>query len=176
MHNPDKQNCVKIGQFKKPHGVAGTLTLNFEPAYEDSLSDAEVLLTDTEGLLVPWFVTEEGIRLIAHGTALIDLDWIEDEQAARKLCGMDVYIEKEAIYSHEGWEVQSNLTGYLMLDRTGKMIGTITALDDFSGNIVCTVNTVSGEKMVPLHPEIIRKVDDEAKAIFIDLPEGILDL
>jgi 16S rRNA processing protein RimM len=168
-------NCVKIGVFLRPHGIAGTLVLAFEQEWEKAVENARVLLVETDGSPVPWFVIDEGFRIISSQTALVDLEWIEDQQAAKKLCGNTVYLEKSSLSAVSGTGI-ADWTGYSLLDPAGKVIGTITGMEDYSGNFVLLVNTSSGDKLVPFHADFVRKLDIARKKLTMQLPEGLLEL
>ncbi|MFZ5430954.1 MAG: ribosome maturation factor RimM [Bacteroidota bacterium] len=176
MHNETIQK-INVGYFIKPHGVFGTLQLSFEEGYEDLVEDAAVLFAETDGILVPWFVAEDGIRITSSKTALVDLDWIEDDKAARKLSGSKVWIESAG--ENHGAEfsgLAGALTGYSVFDSGKGLLGQITELNDYSGNIVLTVEKGGRTWLVPFHPDLIGEIDEKKKTITFDLPEGLTDI
>jgi 16S rRNA processing protein RimM len=63
-----------------------------------------------------------------------------------------------------------------VIDQTYGELGSITALDDFSGNIVITVQNPKGEILIPLSEEIIESVDEEQNSIYLNCPEGLVDI
>ncbi len=168
--------CIKIGYFHKPHGVGGTLQLNFDAGWESSLANASILVTETGGLPLPWFIADEGIRIISATTALIDLDWIDDEKNAKKLCGQSVYLEKwdpvEPVTGLTGGE----WLGYTLVGQDGISIGLITEEDNYAGNLVLSVETPGGKVLVPYHPDLLRHADHVGKKLILELPSGLLDL
>ncbi|MFV0377973.1 MAG: hypothetical protein ACK5JD_11815, partial [Mangrovibacterium sp.] len=95
METIPKPDCLKIGYLQKPHGIKGEIVLQFEPEYEASLDEMPTLFLEIDGLLVPFFLRDEGLRFRSGETALLHFDWVDDEQQARKLCGNSVYILKE---------------------------------------------------------------------------------
>lgn len=168
--------CIKIGYFHKPHGVAGTLQLNFDAEWEDSLANASVLVTETEGLPLPWFIADEGIRIISPTTALIDLDWIDDEKDAKRLCGQNVFLEKGDIREPTSGVTGGEWVGYTLIGEDGISIGLITGEDNYAGNLVLSVITSRGTILVPFHPDLLKQADHTGKKLILDLPSGILDL
>jgi 16S rRNA processing protein RimM len=167
------QNCILIGFFQKIHGVSGTLLLNFEPEWELSVLNTDLLVTETDGLPVPWFIAENGIRITTHKTALIDLDWIEDEKAAKRLCGNPVYLEKNKILSVLEDKNLSQWIGFSIYSDSGNLIGKITGEENYSGNIVVSVKVENGEQLIPFHPDLIKAIDYDQKKITMCLPEGL---
>jgi 16S rRNA processing protein RimM len=173
MNELSLQNCIQIGWFRKIHGVTGTLLLNFEPEWELSVRNTDILITLTDGLPLPWFVSPNGIRITTNSTALIDLDWIDDIKTAGKLCGNPVFIEKSKIlHSAEKNEI-SEWIGFSICSEKGKPVGIITREENFSGNRVITVKIKNEEILVPFHPDLIKEVDFEIQRITMSLPEGL---
>ena len=170
------QDCIKIGSFHKPHGFSGTLQLNFDPEWVTSVAQAGIIITGTDGLPVPWFVVKDGMRITSSGTALVDLEWIEDQASARKLCGSPVFILKgnsiPEVQSSEpaGWK------GYSILDENGNHIGMVIRTENFSGNLVMVTDTLNGEKMIPWHEDLILETDQVKKMIRMVIPEGLLEI
>lgn len=169
------EDCVKIGVFLRPHGVNGTLILAFDPEWEVPVGNASVLFVETDGLPVPWFLVKDSIRFISSQTALVDLEWIEDQQTAKKLCGNNVYIEKTTAFK----TAETGMTdwkGFTLLNTSGMVIGTIIATEDYAGNRVMLVDTPTGEKMVPFHIDLIRGTDSKHHKITMEFPEGLMDI
>ncbi len=168
--------CIRIGTFLKQQGFSGTLQLVFEPEWELSVKYADILFTETDGTLVPWFVAEEGIRITSPKSALVDLDWINTGAASKKLVGCPVFIEKDKTRTNAAEENPSGLIGMCLYEESGQLIGEITNEEDYSGNIVVTIQTRNGEKLIPLHPDLIIGSDPEQNRLIVKLPDGILDL
>ena len=173
--SPDE--CIYIGTFRKPYGIGGSLLLDFDPTREASLENARVLMTGTDGLPVPWFVADQGIQILSSGTARVDLEWIEDDHAARKLCGMKVFLKESALVAEEDKpEKQENLVGYTITDREKGFAGVVTAQADYSGNLVLTVISGDRELLLPYHDDFLREADHSHRSLLLCLPEGLLDL
>lgn len=176
MHTMDKDNCLNIGFFQKPHGVFGTLMLNFREGMEELVEHTSVFLVEMEGILVPWFTIEEGVRIISAKTALVDLDWIEDEESAKKLTGKNVWIEHTGMPQDIGAGDEPIWTGYRIYDNQSTYVGEVTEVNDYSGNLVFTVNISQGELLLPFHVNLLKKHDKKNKILILDLPEGLFDL
>lgn len=176
MYSITKENTIRIGHFRKPHGVSGNLLLHMEEGHEEMLEDVTILFVETDGLLVPWFVAEEGIRTISSHTALIDLDWIEDEPAAKKLCGKDVWmIPPKGIENGVQPEI-FDLKGFEAFDQQKGKLGVVTEINDYAGNIVLTVQQGGAELLVPFHEALVTGYDENRRIIIFELPDGLTDL
>lgn len=176
MEPISKNNCLKIGFFQKPHGVFGTLLLNFDEGLEEVIEDSQVLYVEMDGILVPWFIIEDGIRITSSKTALIDLEWINDETEAKKLAKKSVWIENtwesEIIQDDES----SNWIGYVVCNTENELLGTIVGFNDYSGNLVLTIEKNGIEQLIPFHPDLLAGLDDEKRTITYNLPDGLIDM
>jgi 16S rRNA processing protein RimM len=176
MQNDSIQR-INIGYFLKPHGVFGTLQLSFEEGYEELVEEATVLFAESDGILVPWFVAEDGIRITSSKTALVDLDWIEDDKAARRLAGSKVWIETSGEdHGAEYSGLAETLKGYSVFNSGKGLLGLVTELNDYSGNIVLTVGKEGMDLLIPFHPDLIEEIDEEKKTITFNLPEGLTEI
>lgn len=169
-------DCIKIGTFRKSHGLSGTLDLAFEPEWETSVEQTELFITETDGLPLPWFVAPDGVRITSYKTALVDLDWIENQQSAKKLCGNSVYILKSNIIPNQETPELSDWTGFSICNEKGDFIGKVNSTENYAGNLVMMVDTLHGEKMVPLHEDLIMEVNIKTRMLTMEFPEGLLEI
>jgi 16S rRNA processing protein RimM len=176
METIPKTDCEKIGFFRKTHGVRGDMVLEFEPHFEYSVEDANRFFVEIEGLLVPFFVVEEGFRFKTGNTAIITLDGVDDEKYARRLVSQQVYLFKNEIVATNEGEFDTSLINYLLIDSNIGELGIIDQIDDYAGNIVITVNYRGQELLVPYNEDFIIEIDDNQKTIKLNLPEGLIDL
>jgi len=49
-------------------------------------------------------------------------------------------------------------------------------VDDFSGNLVITVDHPRAEIMIPLSDEVITSVDEEKREMHLDCPNGLIEI
>lgn len=174
METIPKNDCEKIGFFRKTHGVHGNVTLEFEPQFEYSVEDAERFFVELEGLLVPFFISENGLRFTTANAAIVTLDWVETEKYAKRLIGSSVYLYKEEIID-EPEEIEETFEGFLLVDEKLGDIGMINQVDDYAGNIVLTVNYHGNEILIPYNEQLAVSIDDTLKILTLNLPDGMLD-
>ena len=142
METIPKSRCRQIGTIRKTHGVHGRLILEFEPQFEDTVERANRLFLEIDGLLVPFFISPEGVQFNSDKTAIIAFDWVNTEAYARRFQGCAVYV-----FRHEADEVdkdaeevdENKFLHYILSDADGMEVGEIVAVDDYSGNLVFTV-------------------------------------
>ncbi len=175
METIPKTDCEKIGFFRKTHGVFGELVLEFEPQFEASIENASRFFVEIDGLLVPFFVLEEGFRFKTDNTAILSFDGVESEKYAKRMVGCSVFLFKTEIVAMSDEFFDSELVNYLLIDDNHGEIGIIGQVDNYSGNIVLTVNFNGKELLVPFNDDFLLHLDRENKIIRLNLPEGLLD-
>jgi 16S rRNA processing protein RimM len=161
----------KIGTITRTHGVKGEVSLSFTDDVWDR-ADADYLILRIDGILVPFFMEEYRFR--SDTTALIKFQDYNSADAAKELCGCDVYfphaltpaLEDEDEYS---WRY---FTGFRVVDERAGELGEITYVDDSTQNVLFHV----GEHLIPAVESFITHVDHQARVITMQLPEGLLDL
>jgi 16S rRNA processing protein RimM len=175
METIPKSECVKVGFIRKTHGVHGALVLEFETGFEESVAEVDRFFLEVDGLLVPYFIAEEGFRYKSAKTAIVEFDWVRSENEARRYVGCQVYLFAWEIVDEAEEASVSQFLHYRLLNENTKEIGLITAVDDYSGNIVFTVVSDGQELLVPYNDELLISADEDSKVITLRLPEGLLD-
>ncbi len=174
METIPKTDCEKIGFFRKTHGVHGEVVLEFEEHFEYSVEEAERFFVELDGLLVPFFIAEDGLRFKSSKSAIVKFDWVDTEKYAKRLIGASVYLFLDEIVD-EPLESEALLKGFVLFDAEKGEVGEIEQVDDYSGNVVLTVKHGDEELLVPFHPEFVVEIDEEQKRLTLNLPEGLIE-
>ena len=166
-----KEEVYKIGRIGKAHGVKGEVSFNFDDDIFDRV-DAEYLILEVDGILVPFFMEEYRFR--SDNTALVKFEDIDTQDRARELTNCDVYFPRNLADDNEEEITYTFLVGFDIIDdQSGKNIGTIARIDDNTMNILFELED---GRLIPASEELITDIDKDNKTITIALPEGILDL
>ncbi len=170
-----KEDVYKIGILGKPHGVRGEIQFRFSDDVFDRC-DAEYLVLELEGILVPFFMEEYRFR--SDEVALIKFCDIESDEKARELTGTEVYFPRALAEENTETLSWAQIIGFSLVDSgTGKCIGKIASVDETTINLLFEVTTEDGKDLlIPANEDLIRGVDAEKKTIEIEIPEGLLEL
>lgn len=171
-----RDDVYKIGTIGKSHGVRGEVSLHFDDDVFDRV-DADYLVLDIDGILVPFFMDEYRFR--SNETALVKFEDIDTQERARGLVGCDVYFPRHLADSTETGQMSlPEIVGYTVVDATSdKTIGTLDGIDDTTQNILFEITSAEGnEILVPVNPDWIEDIDAERRMVVMTLPEGLLEL
>jgi 16S rRNA processing protein RimM len=170
-----KEDLFQLGQFAKPHGIKGELSLVTE--YDDVFDEAEepYLVCEMEGIPVPFYI--ESYRQKGRSVILVKLEQVDGQDAAKRFAGRPVYYplaaRKENPEEERSWK---QFTGYILEDEKQGEIGTVTEVDETTLNVLFRVDYRGKELLTPVAGELIRSVDREAKRIVVSLPDGITEM
>ena len=166
-----QEEVYKIGKLGKAHGVKGEISFLFDDDVFDR-TEADYLVLDLDNILVPFFIEE--YRFKTDDNALMKFEGIDTQERARELTGCDVYFPRELAETDEEHLSWAAIRGFELIDaNTGKSAGRIASVDDATINILFELED---GKLIPASEELITNVDTKKQQIFINLPEGILEL
>ena len=165
------EEVYKIGRLAKAHGVKGEVSFQFDDDIFDRV-DADYLVLDIDGILVPFFMEEYRFR--SDTVCLVKFSGIDTQQRAQELTGCDVFFPRAL--AEEGDEMPSlaSLVGFeIVNDADGETIGRIAAIDDSTVNILFELENGT---LIPASDELVTDIDAERRTIKMNIPEGLLDI
>ena len=166
-----QEEVYKIGRLGKSHGVRGEVSFLFDDDVFDR-ADADYLILDIDGILVPFFIEEYRFR--SDTTALMKFEGIDTQERARELTGCDVYFPRNLAASDDDNISWSAIVGFDIIDAsTKKSIGRIASTDDSTLNILFCLED---GHLIPASEDLITQIDQQARTITMHLPAGLLDL
>ena len=166
-----QEEVYKIGRLGKSHGVRGEVSFLFGDDVFDRV-DADYLILDIDGILVPFFIEEYRFR--SDTTALMKFEGIDTQERARELTGCDVYFPRNLAASDDDNISWSAIVGFDIIDAsTKKSIGRIASTDDSTLNILFCLED---GHLIPASEDLITQIDQQAHTITMHLPAGLLDL
>lgn len=166
-----QEEVYKIGRLGKSHGVRGEISFLFDDDVFDRV-DADYLILDIDGILVPFFIEEYRFR--SDTTALMKFEGIDSQERARELTGCDIYFPRNLAASDDDSISWSAIVGFNIIDAsTNKSIGRIASIDDSTLNILFCLED---GHLIPASEDLITQIDQQARTITMHLPAGLLDL
>jgi 16S rRNA processing protein RimM len=165
------EEVYKIGRLGKSHGVKGEVSFQFDDDIFDRV-DADYLVLDIDGILVPFFMEEYRFR--NDSVCLVKFCDIDTQQRAQELTGCDVYFPRALAEEAEDVPSLASLVGFEIVDASNrKTIGTIADIDDSTVNILFEMEN---GMLIPANDDLIEDIDAEQRTITMNIPEGLLDI
>ncbi len=163
-----------LGKVTKPFGYKGDLVIYIDADQPQDYKKLESVLIDIDGELVPFFIDrfefKSNNHVIVHFAGILPDD-------ALHLVNNNIYLPLSALpkltgnkfYFHE-------VIGFKVMDKTKGEIGIVDSFMDFPTQSVMSINCQGKEVLIPVIDRFILSVDREEKTLFIDSPEGLIEL
>ena len=165
------EEVYKIGRLGKAHGVKGEVSFQFDDDIFDRV-DADYLVLDIDGILVPFFMEEYRFR--NDTVCLVKFCDIDTQQRAQELTGCDVYFPRALAEEAEEMPSLASLVGFEIVDASnGNTVGNIVAIDDSTINLLFELEDGT---LIPASDELIEDIDAKQRTIRMNIPEGLLDI
>jgi 16S rRNA processing protein RimM len=164
-----------LGKIIKTHGIHGELS-GFVDA-DDPLVYSEIhgVFIETKQGLLPYVFEELSIE--QNGYCLIKIKGIDTIDEGRRFTGKRMFLPlsmlpalaDDQFYFHE-------ITGFSVIDETQGNIGFITGVIDHAVQPLLQVLFQNKEIFIPIHDDIIVRVDKAEKKMYVKTPDGLIDI
>ncbi len=167
-------DCFFFGKITKTHGLKGELTIKLDVANPADFKDLRYLLIEDKGNLIPYFIEYQKISGDKMFVLFQDLKTIEQ---AVSFMGKAVFLPNEMMPELDDDEFYyKEIIGFKLIDATKGEIGAISDVLEYPTQAVIQVMKDGKEILIPIHDDIIQKVDKKAKTLNINAPEGLIDM
>ncbi|MDR2622446.1 MAG: ribosome maturation factor RimM [Dysgonamonadaceae bacterium] len=170
-----REDLVKIGQFRKPHGVKGEIIFTFT---DDSFEDSECpfFICEIDSIFVPFRI--EDYRLTSGTAGMVRLKNLSSDNKVRFLSNKDIYFPKKHLVADPsgGSYTWDYFVGFTLIDKYHGKTGLIAGVDESTLNTLFIVETETQEILIPAADEMITSFDEGKKELYVKLPEGLLEL
>ena len=166
-----QEDVYKIGRLGKAHGVKGEVSFQFDDDIFDRV-DADYLVLDIDGILVPFFMEEYRFR--SDSVCLVKFCNVDTQQRAQELTGCDVFFPRALAEEGDEMPSLSMLVGFEIVNAAnGKTVGRVAAIDDSTANILFEMED---GMLIPANDDLIEVIDAEQQQIKMNIPQGLLDI
>ena len=170
--------CFELGYVIRTHGLKGQVVAQLDvddAAAYDKLKTVYVALASAPAQLVAYPVE----RLSAQGglKVLLKLKGIERIEEAEFLRSAKLWLplselpalDEDQFYFHD-------VIGFQVVDETNGPLGVVENFYEFPQQDVLAMRYQGQEVLIPVVDELVRHADMEARQLFVNLPEGLLDI
>lgn len=170
----DLNNCFYIGYISKTKGLKGEVQLFFE--FEDYMDlDFDMIFIEIEKKLVPFFISS--IKVHPNQTAYLFLDDVDHIDKTKSIIRKKVYLTLDKMPERDPEDFRmTDLKGYQVHDESFGHIGEIQEIFEYPQHFVASVMHNEKEILLPINEDLIVEIDPENKELYLELPEGLLDL
>ena len=148
------------------------------PTYQPYMYDvfdrveADFLILDIDGILVPFFLEEYRFR--SDSVCLVKFCDVDTQQRASELTGCEVYFPRQLADAEDEAPMLAFLVGFEIINAAdGNRIGSIVDIDDQTANILFILDN---GMLIPASDELISNIDTTSSTITMNIPDGLLEI
>ena len=169
-----KNDCFFFGKITKTHGLKGEVTIKLDVANPEDFKDLRYLLIEDRGNLIPYFIENQKIN---GDKMIVRLQDVKKVEQAVTFMGKAVFLPNEFMPELEDDDFYyKEIVGFKMVDALKGEIGEISDVLEYPTQAVIQVMKDGKEILIPIHDDIIQKVDKKAKILTVKAPEGLIDM
>ena len=169
-----KNDCFFFGKITKTHGLKGEVTVKLDVANPEDFKDLRYLLIEDRGNLIPYFIENQKIN---GDKMIVRLQDVKNVEQAVAFMGKAVFLPNEFMPELEDDDFYyKEIVGFKMVDALKGEIGEISDVLEYPTQAVIQVMKDEKEILIPIHDDIIQKVDKKAKILTVKAPEGLIDM
>ena len=165
---------TKIGTIITKHGFNGSLILKVSGKYSNNLSIVDFLFIEINKKHIPFKL--DSIKTFKNKSYKIKFNEVNDDAYANQLISKSVFIKSNDYPDlKKETNIYSAIMNFSAFNNEAK-IGEIININENLPQPVFEINYKSKTVMVPIHEDLIIKIDKENKNLFLRIPDGLLDI
>lgn len=168
------QQYFKIGKLAASTGLKGELILQHSLGKKTSLKGLEtIFLEEKKDNLLPYFIEHAKIR--SDTETILKIEGVDIVEAARKLTPKEVWLTADDFNKFAAKAAPIALLGFNLIDGDTDL-GEIIEVIEQPHQVLCTILYKGNEALIPVHEESLLKIDKKNKKVFVEIPDGLLEI
>lgn len=165
------KNFKKIGKIKDAQGLKGDVFIIFFSKDYSWATEIETFYLQNQTALVVENMAphKEGLK--------VKFKSVSNRNQSEALKGQELYLPENFFESNEGEAVYlSEIENFQVIDSTYENVGVVTGFYDNGAQDILIVTSEEKVFDIPFVDDFIEKIDYSKKIIFMNLPEGLLQI
>jgi len=171
--NPD--DFYYLGKILKKQGGKGHLIALLEVDEPENYQRLESVYVDLDHEWIPFFI--ESVDILGHKKILLKLTDVNSADYAEAFTGRELFLPLSTLpplngnrfYYHE-------IKGFHVIDANYGEVGILEDVLELPHHSLFQIRYLNKEILIPVADEIIRKVDRINKILYIQAPEGLIEV
>jgi 16S rRNA processing protein RimM len=169
---------VQVGRLRRTFGTEGGLRFDLDEEVLDWLSRGDFLFVELDGLKVPYKIAS----IVTGRNALIRFVDAPDIAHAQELTSAALFVPVKQYDSNTDTSSLSksdldSLQGYEIVNiNEDRSIGIIEEVREYPGQWVALIPGANDHIIVPLVEAFVDHLDHSTKQLFMNLPEGMIEV
>ncbi|HLT52199.1 MAG TPA: ribosome maturation factor RimM [Arenibacter sp.] len=170
-----KEECFYLGKIVSKHSFKGEVLIKLDTDEPELYEKMESVFVSLGNNLVPFLIKKSNLQ--KSSLLRVRFEEVANESDADKVMGSEIYLPLSFLPKLKGNKFYYHeVIGFSVEDKVHGRIGTIESINDSTPQALFEIRLADKQLLIPIRDEIILKVDRENKTIFVETPEGLVDL
>lgn len=170
-----KEDCFYLGKIVKKYSFKGEVLAKLDTDQPELYENLDAIFLELRNNLVPFFI--EHSQLHKSELLRIKFEDVDEEADADAIMKSGLYLPLDLLPKLDGNKFYFHeVINFIMEDVNFGKVGTVKAINDSTAQSLFEVDRDGIEILIPINDKFIVKVDRENKTIFVETPEGLIDL
>ena len=165
---------VKIGTIVSKHGYKGFVKITTSSFNFDKLPYVKHLFIDINNCFIPFRIDK--IKSFSDNLLILKLSEVNNENEAEEIIFKNIFIDSKSYEPIEGKSFFYNELINFSVYSKSKKVGVIDNINTKLPQPVFEVLIKSNKVMIPIHEDLIDKIDKKNKIIHMDIPDGLIEI
>ncbi|MEO8567814.1 MAG: ribosome maturation factor RimM [Ginsengibacter sp.] len=167
-------NYFKIGRLAGTFGINGQLVLEHSLGKKTSLKGLEnIFIEQNENSFLPYYI--ESAKIKNDREVYLKLEGVSSKEAAHHLIKNEVWLAENDFKKLAATAAPISLLGYMVINAKEE-IGEVIEVIEQPHQVLCKILIDKKEALLPVHEETLEKIDKKNRKLFLNLPQGLLDI
>lgn len=172
---PPVEDFFRLGRSLKSHGTNGQLRLGIENSLKNYVQKDAYLFFMLNGSRVPFKVNfvEDGAHFV------VALDTITDKSLSDVLAGLEIWIPLHSVrpqHLKSPKNIRDKWDQFVIIAQDSGHHFPILRVEEFPQQLMAIISFEGKEVLIPLSEQLITSIDRKKREIYMQIPEGLLEL
>lgn len=164
----------KIGKLAATFGVQGQFVLEHNLGKKTALKGLEtIFIEEKKDTFLPYFIS--AAKMKNDREVFVLLEGINTKEAARYLIKKEVWLSEIDFKKFVGNAAPISFLGFMVV-KNNEDLGEVIEVIEQPHQVLCTIIIDDKEVLIPVHEDSLEKIDKKNRRIYVNLPDGLLDI
>lgn len=164
----------KIGKLAATFGVEGQLILQHSLGKNSQLKDLEtIFIEEKKDSFLPYFISS--VKIKNDQELFISVEGITTKEAANLLRKKEVWLSENDFKKFAATAAPISFLGFTIVNNKEEL-GEVIEVIEQPHQLLCTILIDGKEAFIPIHEDSLEKVDKKNRKLYVDLPNGLLEI
>ncbi len=168
------KNDILLGRITKVSGYEGAVAVKLEKIFTENIPQMESVFLEIEGRPVPFFISD--IEYSGADILKLQFEGYTSNEKISEFIGCRIFLTSATNVDISKPD-NPDLIGYSVFVNENKLLGLISDVMLNSGQwLITVISPVKKSILIPFHEDFIVNIDMKGKKIFMDIPDGLIEI